>query len=264
MYQADQIGQIIVAPRILHEVFTPAERRLLTDLARQAGLAVHGVQLALELRRSREQLVTAREEERRRLRRDLHDGVGPTLAALSLKAGALRHIIPDDPGAATTQSIELRDQLRSVIADIRRAVYDLRPPALDELGLVQAIREQAAQYSAHGLQVTVESPDQLPALSAAVEVAAYRITLEALTNVARHAGARQCVVRLTSNGALCLEISDDGQGIAEPHRAGVGLMSMRERASELNGTYLIESNPTGGTVIKVSLPLSERAGFQPQ
>jgi signal transduction histidine kinase len=207
-------------------------------------------------------LVTAREEERRRLRRDLHDGVGPTLAALSLKAGTLRHIIPDDPVVATIQATELRDQLRGVIADIRRAVYDLRPPALDELGLVQAIREQAAQYSAQGLQVTVEAPDQLPALSAAVEVAAYRITLEALTNVARHAEARQCVVRLMLNGELHLEISDDGQGMDEQVRAGVGLMSMRERASELNGTCLIDSSSLGGLMVKVSLPLSERSSFQ--
>jgi signal transduction histidine kinase len=140
-------------------------------------------------------------------------------------------------------------------------VYDLRPPALDELGLVQALREQAAQYSAHGLQITVDAPDQLPALPAAVEVAAYRIALEALTNVARHAKAQRCVVRLLSNGELQLEISDDGQGMDGQMRAGVGLMSMRERASELNGTCLIEASALGGLMVKVSLPLSERSSF---
>lgn len=255
-YQSDPIGQLSVAPRTLNETFTPAEQHLLTELARQVGLAAHAVQLTADLQRSRERLVTAREEERRRLRRDLHDGVGPMLAALSLKAGGLRHIIPRDPDAAAVQAAELRDQIRGVIADIRRAVYDLRPPALDELGLVQAIREQAAQFTAQGLQVTVETPEQMPALPAAVEVAVYRITLEALTNVARHAEARHCRVRLCAQDELQLEIRDDGRGLPERRRSGVGLTSMRERAAELGGSFAIES--VGGTVIRVALPLLDQ------
>jgi two-component system NarL family sensor kinase len=256
VYQSDPIGQLIVAPRAPNEAFTPAEQHLLADLARQAGLAAHAVQLTADLQRSRERLVTTREEERRRLRRDLHDDVGPTLAALSLKAGGLRHIIPSDPDAAIVQATELRDQIRWVIADIRRAVYDLRPPALDELGLVQALREQAAQYAAQGLQVSVETPEPMPALSAAVEVAVYRITLEALTNVARHADARHCRINLTMQADLELEIGDDGRGLPQPRRSGVGLVSMRERATELGGTFTVDSPPDGGTVIRVSLPLS--------
>ena len=256
VYQSEPIGQLIVAPRALNQTFTPAEQRLLTDLARQAGLAAHAVQLTADLQRSRERLVTTREEERRRLRRDLHDGVGPMLAALSLKVGMLRHVIPSDPDAAIVQATELRDQIRGVIADIRRTVYDLRPPALDELGLVQALREQAAQYAAQGLYVTVETPEPMPTLSAAVEVAVYRISLEALTNVTRHAEARHCRVRVIVQDELQLEISDDGRGLAENQRSGVGLMSMRERATELGGSFTLESQPNAGTVIRVVLPLS--------
>jgi signal transduction histidine kinase len=258
-YQSDSIGQFIVTPRTPNATFTPAEQRLLADLARQTGLAAHAVQLTADLQRSRERLVTAREEERRRLRRDLHDGVGPMLAALGLKAGSLRHLIPADPGAAVVQAAELRDQIRGVIADIRRAVYDLRPPALDELGLIPALREQAAQYTAQGLHVIVEAPDPMPLLSAAVEVAVYRITLEALTNVARHAEARHCRISLSMNTMLNLTINDDGHGLPQLQRSGVGLVSMRERATELGGTFDVSSKPSGGTAIHVTLPLSLQA-----
>ena len=174
-YQHEQIGELVLAPRTRSETFSAADRALLDDLARQAGVAAHAVRLTADLQRSREHLVTAREEERRRLRRDLHDGLGPTLAALNLQAGAVRKLIPQDPSAADALVGEWRTTLRMVIADIRRLVYELRPPALDELGLVGAIRQQAAQYSTHhdmkALQVVVEAPDPGGSLPAAVEVA---------------------------------------------------------------------------------------------
>ena len=138
------------------------------------------------------------EEERRRLRRDLHDGLGAQLAGLNVQAGALRRLIPRDPDAAEEVVVELREELRSAIADIRRLVYDLRPPALDDLGLVESLRQLAERYGSKDepLSVLVEATEDLPNLPAAVEVAVYRITQEALTNVARHARARNCVVRL--------------------------------------------------------------------
>src|SRR5947208_10250776 len=148
------------------------------------------------LRRNRERLVTTREEERRRLRRDLHDGLGPTLAALNLQAGVVRKLITSDPVAADALVTEWRTELRVAIADIRRLVYELRPPALDELGLVGAIRERATQYQHSGdtdrlsLRVIVEAPEHMPSLPPAIEVAAYRIVQEALTNMLRHAQAR--------------------------------------------------------------------------
>src|SRR5262249_10150122 len=156
------------------------------EIAVQAGVAAHAVRLTADLQRSRERLITAREEERRRLRRDLHDGLGPQLASLTLTLAAARELLRHDVDAADMLLQELARHTQAAIADIRRVVYALRPPALDDLGLVLALREQAAQYS-HGLQIAIDAPEHLSPLPAAVEVAAYRIVQEALTNVVRHA-----------------------------------------------------------------------------
>src|ERR671920_209863 len=154
------------------ETFSTADRRLLADLARQAGVAVSAVRLTADLQRSRERLGVAREEERRRLRRDLHDGLGAQLAGLTVQTGVLRTLIPKDPAAAEALAGELRGELRTAIADIRRLVHGLRPPALDELGLVGALQRLAEAIGADGLRIGVEVPDEVPPLPAAVEVAA--------------------------------------------------------------------------------------------
>jgi signal transduction histidine kinase len=255
-YRGELVGELTLGLRLGEGEFSPADRKLLGDLARQAGVAAHAVALTLALQRSRERIVTAREEERRRLRRDLHDGLGPALAGVALQLDAAATLVERDPTAVDEQLVRLRDQTQDVIADIRRLVYELRPPALDELGLLGALREQAARLDG-GLHVTVDGPDRLPELPAAVEVAAYRIGLEALTNVVRHANARACTVRLAANGtgALDLEIADDGNGLDPDRRAGVGLGSMRERAAELGGTCTIEPRREGGTLVRAQLPL---------
>jgi signal transduction histidine kinase len=256
VYQAETIGLLHLAPRAPGEAFTPADRRLLADLAHQAGIAAHAVQLTADLQRSRERLVTAREEERRRLRRDLHDGLGPTLASMTLKLDAARNLLTQQPAAVDPLLVEVKAQLQATIADIRRLVYDLRPPALDELGLVPALREQALQYHhLNGLQVTIEAPPQLPTLPAAVEVAAYRIALEGMTNVSRHAQAHTCSVRLQLADTLMIEVSDDGQGLPSQPPVGVGLASMRERAAELGGSCVVTKGATGGTRVLAQLPL---------
>ncbi len=177
VYHTETIGQLLLASRAPGEAFTTADRRLLEDIAHQAGVAAHAVHLTADLQRSREQLVTTREEERRRLRRDLHDGLGATLAALHLQAGAIRTLMRHDLAAADAEMLDLQAEIRSAIADIRRLVYALRPPTIDELGLVGAIRQYAAQYDLPGtpnesdgyLRVAVEAPEQLPALPAAAE-----------------------------------------------------------------------------------------------
>src|SRR5215207_9037713 len=257
VYQREEIGRLVLSPRAPGERFSDADRSLLEDLARQAEVAVHAVRLTTDLQHSRERLVTTREEERRRLRRDLHDGLGAQLAGLNVQAGALRRLIPHDPDAADELVVELREELHSAISDIRRLVYDLRPPALDDLGLVEALRQLAERYGSEDeqLSVLVEVPEDLPNLPAAVEVAVYRITQEALTNVARHAQAKSCVVRLAINEEVGLEIFDDGVGIPAEPSAGVGLSSMRERASELGGSCVVQSIPQGGTQVLVHLPL---------
>ena len=257
VYQLETIGQMILAPRAPAEAFSQSDRRLLETIARQAGVAAYNVRLTQDLQRSRERLVTTREEERRRLRRDLHDGLGPVLAAMSLKLDAVHNLADRDAGAVKKMSTELKAQMQEVLADIRRIAYNLRPPALDELGLVGALKAHIASHNqVQGLQITLEAPENPPPLPAAVEVAAYRIALEAMTNVIRHAGARHCCVRLSLPDDLCLEVTDDGCGMPGSVRSGVGLTSMRERAEELGGMCVAEALPQGGTGITAHLPLS--------
>jgi signal transduction histidine kinase len=255
-YQQETVGQLVVSPRTPGESFTKSDVRLLGDLARHIEVAAYAVRLTADLQRSRERLVTAREEERRRLRRDLHDGVGPQLAALTLKLETARKLLSHDPQASTLMA-DLSERARATVSDVRRSVHALRPPALDELGLIPALREGAAQYSQNGLRVSVEAPESLPPLSAAAEVATYHIAQEAMTNVVRHAGARNCSVRIALGeeaGTLSVEIEDDGRGIGEEHKVGVGLHSMRERAEELGGRCIISSLAGGGTLVSAELP----------
>jgi signal transduction histidine kinase len=266
-YRGERVGDLVASPRSATEQLAPADLRLLGDLARQAGVAAHAVRLTHDLRRSRERLVAAREEERRRLRRDLHDGLGPSLAGIALEIESARTLLDRDPGAARELLQRLRGEVQESIADIRRIAHDLRPPTLDELGLVAAVREQAARLgtgasaagtggAANGIRITVDTPARLPPLPAAVEVAAYRIALEAITNVSRHAGASNCIVRIAVNGELELEVRDDGAGLDGQPREGIGLISMRERAEELGGSLSVGPGADGsGTVVRARLPL---------
>jgi signal transduction histidine kinase len=254
MYQLETIGQLRLALRAPGEPFSPTDKRLLETIARQTGIAAYNVRLMQDLQRSRERLVTTREEERRRLRRDLHDGFGPTLAAMSFKLDASANLVGYDSERAQALIAELKAQIQTLLADIRRIAYDLRPPALDQLGLVGALREQIAAHQGQ-VHITLEAPETLPPLAAAVEVAAYRIALEAIHNVNRHAHAQHCRVWLSLCNDLCLEISDDGRGLPNQVRAGVGMVSMRERAEELGGTCVFKNRPGQGTRVLLRLPL---------
>jgi two-component system NarL family sensor kinase len=251
-FQGAAIGCLTLGRRTPADPFTRAELRLFEDVARQVAVAAHAVSLNADLQRSREHLVAAREEERRRLRRDLHDGLGPTLAGIQLQVGSARMLLSTDLEEADRLLARLVSETRAAIADVRNLVYDLRPPALDELGLVGALRQQASRFP--GLDVTVQAPDEVAELPAAVEVAAYRIATEAVTNAARHACAQRCVVRLSLNGALELEVADDGVGMLPGWSPGVGITSIRERAAELGGTCTL-GNEGAGTVVRARLPL---------
>ena len=262
VHGAQPVGRLVLGVRSGERGFRPDERALLHDLARQAGAAIHAQQLRDALARSREQLVVAREEERRRLRRDLHDGLGPTLAAIGMRAEASAAVIDDDPEAARRQLESLGSEVREALADVRRLVDGLRPPALDELGLAGAIGHQAArldrssdsEIGAAAIRVECE-PAALPELPAAVEVAAYRIAVEAMTNAVRHAGASACRVRLEAGSQLTVEVTDDGRGVADTARAGTGIESMRERAAEVGGEVAVEPRPGGGTRVLARLPI---------
>ncbi|HJQ28990.1 MAG TPA: GAF domain-containing sensor histidine kinase, partial [Rubrobacter sp.] len=265
--QDELVGRLILSPRTPNEPFSPADRRLLEDLARQAGAAIHAVMLTADLQRSRERLITAREEERRRLRRDLHDGLGPTLAGLALGLDVARRLTDRESEGVRGLLFRLEEQTKATVADIRRLVYGLRPPALDDLGLVPAIRQQAEAFGFIEIQegeqrngpepvFSLKAPRELPPLPAAVEVATYRIAQEALTNVARHARARTCRVRLTiEERVLDLVVEDDGVGVPRNRNSGIGLSSMRERAEELGGTCIVEAASTGGTRVLARIPL---------
>jgi signal transduction histidine kinase len=263
-YQNQVVGRLLLGPRTPGETFSRADLRVFGDIARQAGVAAYAVRLTTDLQRSRQRLVAAREEERRRIRRDLHDGLGPLLAGVSLQLDTARSLLRSDPSGADALLERLIGETQSAIADIRRLVYDLRPPALDELGLVGALRQQAARLGSTGiaqggapLSVFVEAPEDLNGLPAAVEVAAYRIATEAMTNVARHARARSCTLRISLGDAMELEVLDDGQGLPPRRPAGVGLASMRQRAAELGGTCTIAPAPAGGTMVVARFPLPE-------
>jgi signal transduction histidine kinase len=252
VHRGDRIGDLVVdvpAGRTL----SAADTALLHDLAGQAAVTVRAAQLAAELQASRSRIVTAREEERKRLRRDLHDGLGPSLAGILLKLQAAQ----SRRDAAERDAIldEIREETRAAITEVRRVVDDLRPPAIDEVGLVGAIRQRAASLSSDSLVVEVSAPDRLPPLPAAVEVAAFRIASEAMTNVAKHAGASRCRVELELDATLGLTVTDNGRGSTGPTGRGVGWTSMTERAAELGGSCTIASRGDRGLVVRAVLPL---------
>lgn len=250
---AEQVGELILAPRTPNERFGPADLRLLEDLARQIGVAAHAAQLTTDLQRSREQLVIAREEERRRIRNDLHDGLGPVLSGLKLRAETARNLVGDNPQVDALLA-DIAERTETAVADVRRLVYSLRPPALDDLGLGTALEELGYQAE---LPVTVTLPNPMPPLSAAVEVAVFRITQEALTNIARHADATTAHIELRADAhQLVMSINDDGRGLPTEARSGVGLRSMRERVSELGGTLIVDSSDGAGTTIHITFQLS--------
>ncbi|HEX4703867.1 MAG TPA: histidine kinase [Pseudonocardiaceae bacterium] len=270
-YQNERVGFLVAAARSNRDDFTSRDRQLLADIAGHAGAVTEAVRLTNDLQYKGRELIRAREEERRRLLRDLHDGVGSQLAAVSLGLQAARSALGTDPDGAGRLLGRLSTELTVSIAEIRRVAYDLRPPVLDQLGLTTAVREYAATLSrgaANGepatpLTVVLDMPDHLPTLPAAVEVAAYRIICEALTNVARHGRTDRCAVKIRmdsgkADGGLQLEVLDDGLGVPRKPRYGVGLASMRERAAEVGGTCTIEPRRPRGTVVRAVLPVGTR------
>lgn len=256
VHRGDRIGDLVVGLPPGRSL-SAADTALLHDLARHAAVTVRAAQLAGELQASRSRIVTAREEERKRLRHDLHDGVGPSLAAILLKLQAAQSRTDNDERNALLD--EVRNETKSAITEVRRAVDDLRPPAIDEVGLIGAIRQRAVSLSTDSMLFQVLGPDSLPPLPAAVEVAAFRIACEAMTNVARHSGATRCNVQLDLDGTLGLTVSDNGCGRSRAVGRGVGWSSMTERAAELGGSCTSSGSGDSGLVVRAVLPLRENA-----
>jgi two-component system, NarL family, sensor kinase len=281
-YDGARIGELIVGLRSGQRRLSQPDISVLELLAGPLAVALHATALSAALQESRVSIVAAREEERRRLRRDLHDGLGPALTGIAFKADAARNILAAEPVQASELLGELRADTTAAIADIRRLVYDLRPPALDDLGLIGSVRQQAVRLAQRpdgsSVPVQISAPESLPSLPAAVEVAAYRIITEAMTNAARHSGATRIEVQLTlgdgeglsgdglstggpSGDGLQIEIRDDGRapsaGPGTGWQPGFGLISMRERAAELGGSCQAGPDPRGGGRVTASLPLSQ-------
>jgi signal transduction histidine kinase len=254
VYEGVVEGELVASPRRGEEAFDQRNRQLLADLARHTGTAVHAEALTADLLASRQHLVTAREEERRRLRRDLHDGLGPILTAIGLNLDAARSQLQTAPESVGQYLDDAKAATAQAIDDIRRLVYGLRPPALDNLGLVGAIRLHTDRLHTDRISVEV-SAGELPALPAAIEVAAYRTAVEAVTNAIHHGGAANCAVSMHAEpGELVVDIRDDGTSPG-PWVPGVGLTSIREQSDELGGT--VEAGPldSAGGRVTVRFPL---------
>ena len=257
VYDGERVGELIIGLRTGERNLSAADSRLVAMLAGPIAVAVHATGLAAELQLARERLVTAREAERRRVRRDLHDGLGPALTGLAFTADAATNLVRQDPDAAIVLLGDLRRETREALADVRRLVDDLRPDAVDELGLTGALRRRVEQLNRHPdgtpLSVRLEMPSPPPELPAAVEVATYRIATEALTNVVRHSSASSVVVRVRCGDQVELAVLDNGIS-ARPWSPGVGLQAMRERAAELGG--VLEAGPTSeGGRVHAAIPL---------
>lgn len=278
----EELGRVMVSSRSPEEAFSSEDMRLLNVLLQQSGPIVQNVKmtwgmqlLAHDLQESREKLVLAREEERLQMRRNLHDDLAPRLLSLSFNVAAAEQYIKKCPDQAIKLLGDLRSVIRTTVDEIRTMVHDLRPPTLDEFGLLGAIRarmedvqktvaqeEEGTSTCTYSLQIKLNAPEQLPDLPAAIEVAAYRIITEALVNVVKHAKASQCVINITSNSgdSFIIEVTDDGIGlpahIKPSGSGGIGLKSIRERTEELGGRCIFEKIETGGTQVKAWLPIS--------
>ena len=248
------VGRLLVGTRAPGEPLTRTDRRTVEQLARHAGPAVHAALLSTELRRARIALVLARDEERRRLRRDLHDGLGSYLAGITFGVDGVRRQV-SEPQAA--QLARIADQAAAATREVRRVIDDLRPGPLEQLGLLDALRDLADRTAGvSGLVIAMDCPPSLPSLPLPIELAAYQIASEALTNVVRHARATRCRLSVAVDPArLCLAVADNGVGVPATPEPGVGLASMRTRAAAVGGELSVAGSAEGGTAVVAELPL---------
>jgi signal transduction histidine kinase len=259
IFAGETIGVLHVGQRAPNEPLTDTDYQLIGVLAQQIGAAAHAALLAAELQAARLKIVETREETRRRLGSDLHDGVGHQLVMLARLSEQASALLKVDPDRASIMLKEINQQLNITVSQVRALAHQLHPPELEVLGLEHALREQAQMHP--NLTIRFDVPDRLPLLPAAVETAAYYITLESITNIEKHAVATSCLIHLRTSELiplhstmLTLEISDNGVGLSEHLSDGLGLLSMQGRAVEVGGTCQVIPNAAGGTMVLVSLP----------
>lgn len=225
------------------------------DIALQAGLVLRNFGLIDELRSSRRRLVTAQDEERRRLERNIHDGAQQQLVALAVKARLAGSLAARDPDAASALLRELQDELTDALEDLRDLARGVYPPLLADRGLAAAITAQARKSPT---PVTVEA-DATPRFPREIEATIYFSVLEALQNVAKYANGTRAVVRLAGgNGELRFEVVDDGRGFdASVQTHGTGLQGIADRVSAVGGDLEVVSEPGKGTSVRGRVPISE-------
>ena len=253
---ADRLGTLVIGLRTGERRLSGQDRDALRIVTPALAHAIQARALAEELQRSRHHVVTAVEDERRRLRHDLHDGLGPTLTGIAYAADAARNQLSNDVEETDRLLTTIRTETGQAIGEVRRLVDGLRPSTLDQLRLVGALRQHSTHlHTAAGrrLSVTLGVPDPMPTMSAAAEVAAYLIISEALTNVARHADCDAAEVTISAERPMIAIVIGD-RGSARPWSPGIGLASMRERAEQLGGTFEARSDGAGGR-IRVTLPI---------
>lgn len=258
IHRGVEVGTLVVSTSP-DDRLRPGDLRALAELAPHVAVVVHSHRLARDLERSHQRLLASRQDERLRLRRELHDGLGPNLAAMALEVDRGRLLVSRDPQSAERLLDDLSARIRQAVGVVRAIVDDLHPPPLDEFGLVGAVTELASRFSGE-LTVTVEVVSELPPMPAPIELAAYRIATEAITNAARHAGGVTCRVSFAANEHLEVRVVDGGRGLSSEMAEGVGLPSMRHRAAELGGSCSVAARPEGGTEVVARLPLPAQNG----
>jgi signal transduction histidine kinase len=257
-FSGTDVGVLRVADRSPGERYSGGDRRLLAALAPQVAVVVRALDLAEALESERDRVVAATRAERERLRRDLHDGLGPSLSGVGLGLQALDTALDvGDESTANEILSRVRSEARIAVAEVRRILDDMRPATLDEASLSAALRRHTETIAAR-VPVELDIVTALPNLPPEVESAAFRIAQEALTNVVRHSDASRARLAVaTADGTLRIEVTDDGCGFSACHSEGVGLGSMRHRAQALGGALEVTTG-AGGTSIIATLPLAAR------
>jgi two-component system, NarL family, sensor kinase len=257
-FRDQDVGELLAWPRRGQAHLDPEDIEALRFVAGPLATAVHSVQLTDQLQRSRQQIMETRTAERKRLHRDLHDGLGPALTAVALKADAAGNVVDGDPSRAKLLIDQIASEAREAIGDVRRIAHGLRPPTLDQYGLLESVSYEAHRFTSrldgHPLIVNVDLPPSLPPLSDGTAAAAYRIVTEALTNVARHSNASRVTVTVECGTSFCLEVMDDGSSADQSWPEGFGISSMRRRALDCGG-ILVAGPTTSGGYIRAELPL---------
>jgi signal transduction histidine kinase len=259
----DQVGELVICPARGEQALPAADTRVIAALTLSVAAIVHASKMARRLAIAHERTLAAAGRERSRIRRDLHDGLGPSLSGVALGLEALEAALPGDTGTAAELTVRMRTEVAGAVEDVRRIIEELRPAALEDVGLARALRERAASLtarSASGMVIDVSAAEPIPDLPEQVETAAFRIAEEAMTNVVRHARASWCEVRLEVDGALVVSVSDNGIGLpAQTRPDGIGLASMRQRADDLGGCCIVSPAAPSGVIVQAWLPLEVTA-----